>query len=389
MSAEHQIFISYARPDRKHASDLYDLLRRSGFNPWIDFQKLVAGQNWDFEIKRALEKSALILVLVSENSIDRRGYLQREMHIALDKRREKLIDDIFIIPILLDDISIPDSLKDIHCIYASSPGFEKRLLAAVNMQIERLGGERRQFQEDKDIYWSSVIKKEAWDGLPGCEMEIQLFQFESERYPYVSEIGDYIKAIFLRDIFRLRRGKLEQSPQLFSYIQDKWSRTNTFDAHCGDPVIKGKVIGIQYIVDWYGAGAAHPNHHFVTFSFLLDPLLLIDDLRCVFSEQEQALTTIREEARLQLRDDLINGEMGDNSFLEERIESGTADWNCFGAFVFDEDGIRILFAPYQVASYADGPQAVVVSYRKLLPYMKSEFQTALAVEHLRFDSEHA
>jgi hypothetical protein len=47
---------------------------------------------------------------VSKNSVDRRGYIQKELRLALEKYREKLVDDIFLIPVMLDDIDIDSSV---------------------------------------------------------------------------------------------------------------------------------------------------------------------------------------------------------------------------------------------------------------------------------------
>ena len=96
----HQIFISYANADQARVLPLYEWLQSHGFNAWIDCKQLMPGQNWEFEIKRALDKSSVIMIFVSRNSVSKRGYVQRELKLALAKLSEKLIDDIYIIPVL-------------------------------------------------------------------------------------------------------------------------------------------------------------------------------------------------------------------------------------------------------------------------------------------------
>ena len=51
------IFCSYATPDRDEVVKYADYLEDRGFNIWIDFKQLVAGQNFGWEISRALDKS--------------------------------------------------------------------------------------------------------------------------------------------------------------------------------------------------------------------------------------------------------------------------------------------------------------------------------------------
>jgi hypothetical protein len=55
-----------------------------GFEPWLDEEDLLPGQIWADEIPRALKASEFILVFFSRNSVAKRGYVQREMKMALD-----------------------------------------------------------------------------------------------------------------------------------------------------------------------------------------------------------------------------------------------------------------------------------------------------------------
>src|SRR5574337_1207600 len=96
------IFFSYAEPDRERVSEFYNYLTSLGFAVWMDTQNLKGGQNWDFEIKRAIKEATIVVVLLSNYYVDRRGYAQREIRFALDVAKDKLIDDIYIIHVLLD-----------------------------------------------------------------------------------------------------------------------------------------------------------------------------------------------------------------------------------------------------------------------------------------------
>jgi hypothetical protein len=50
---------------------------------WMN-EDLVVRQIWENEIPRALKASEFILVFFSRNSVAKRGYVQREMKMALD-----------------------------------------------------------------------------------------------------------------------------------------------------------------------------------------------------------------------------------------------------------------------------------------------------------------
>jgi hypothetical protein len=144
---DFQIFISYAKPDREKALELFEQLSHQNYRVWIDCKRLLPGQNWDFEITKALEKSAVVIVLISQNSVSRRGYVQKEIKIAVAKRQEKLNDDIYIIPIIIgDEVSVPDELRYVQYISESDPVFFENLTRAINIQIDRLMGSRLEAQ---------------------------------------------------------------------------------------------------------------------------------------------------------------------------------------------------------------------------------------------------
>ena len=136
---DHLIFLSYSSPDADAVFEFHDYLYSKGYDVWFDKRRLKPGQNWDFEIKRALKAASIIVVFISNNSVDRRGYAQREIRIALEQAETRLIDDIYLIPILLDsDVPIPQQVADIQVIRANEEDRFEALISAIDHQFERL-----------------------------------------------------------------------------------------------------------------------------------------------------------------------------------------------------------------------------------------------------------
>lgn len=381
-----QIFISYANADQQRVIPFQEALEKSGFNTWLDCKKLKPGQNWDFEIKRALDKSNLVIAFLSATSVSRRGYVQRELQVALDKLSEKLIDDIYIIPILLDEnLPIPEQLRGIQCISATAQDCLQKVQEALSHQIGRLGLEVQRIQNQEELSWSFQNIREEWDGLPGYEIDLQTIMFRSQKYPHLYEVGDFIKGDLLKSLFSARANKLDQTPAVYNYGQDKYRRTNTFDAHCTEPTIVGKVLTVQYAIHWYGAGAAHGNMHFSTYSFVLDPLCLIDGLESIFKSSGEALVTIQNYVRKSLKETKIGDDDEEGYSLDpDWVDSGTSSWSDFSSFIPKEDGIEILFSPYHVGAYACGPQFVLLPYIEIIDCMREVFQCAFGIEHIAY-----
>jgi hypothetical protein len=376
------VFISYARPDRDRVAPFEEYLRSLGFVVWVDFIDLKAGQDWQFEIERAMDKAAIILAFISQNSVDRRGFVQREIRAALDKAHEKLADDIYLVPVLFDDVEIPRQLRHLHCISASEPQCRQLITDALTHQIERLGRSRRDFQRREGISWESRTIRESWDGFPGFEVEIQYPEFRSQKYTNVFEVTEAIKGRLLLKLFEERGLKIHQMPEIFQSESNRFRRTNTYDARCLEPNVIGRVLSIQYRIHWYGAGAAHPNMHFETYNFVLEPLTLIPNLLSTLSELARAPAMIREEVRRVLYAIRLPHEAGDKDYsLDPKwIDKGTESFEALDSFWFTQSGLEFLFAPYQVGSYADGSHTALVPYEMVVPLMRPAIASALGLQ---------
>ncbi|MFN0112976.1 MAG: SUMF1/EgtB/PvdO family nonheme iron enzyme [Blastocatellia bacterium] len=139
MSDKIQIFISYAREDQPRVQQLYDSLIAAGYQPWLDREHLHPGQQWEPIIKRALKGSHFVLVCLSATSINKRGFLQKEIKQALEQAQEKLEDDVWLIPARLDDCEVPDALNHIQWVDLFDDDGFRQLLAAMEYQLRKLG----------------------------------------------------------------------------------------------------------------------------------------------------------------------------------------------------------------------------------------------------------
>src|SRR3982074_3375817 len=97
-----QVFLCHATEDKEVARELYFRLSHDGFDPWLDEKKLLGGQDWNLEIKKAERKSDIIVVCLSPRSVSKRGFVQKEIKDALDIADEQPEGSIFIIPLILE-----------------------------------------------------------------------------------------------------------------------------------------------------------------------------------------------------------------------------------------------------------------------------------------------
>jgi hypothetical protein len=134
-----KVFICHASENKKEATELYKRLSTQGYiDPWLDSEKLLPGQNWDSEIKKAVKESHAVTVLLSSKSISKEGYVQKEIRQILDVADEKPEDTIYIIPIKLEECNVPQRLQKWHWLYTlNDMGYEK-LLHTLRLRAEQL-----------------------------------------------------------------------------------------------------------------------------------------------------------------------------------------------------------------------------------------------------------
>ena len=107
------VFLCHASQDKPVVRELYRrLVAESWIAPWLDEERLLPGQDWNLEIKKAVEASDAVIVCVSSISVAKEGYVQKELRQVLDIALEKLEGAIFLIPVRLDDCNLPRQLRD-------------------------------------------------------------------------------------------------------------------------------------------------------------------------------------------------------------------------------------------------------------------------------------
>jgi transcriptional regulator with XRE-family HTH domain len=106
-----RIFLCHASEDKPEVRKLYKRLMAAGFSPWLDEEDLLAGQDWRLEIPKAVRKSDVVLVCLSQKAVTKAGYVQEEIKVALDVADEQPEGTIYIIPMRLEECTVPDRLS--------------------------------------------------------------------------------------------------------------------------------------------------------------------------------------------------------------------------------------------------------------------------------------
>jgi hypothetical protein len=126
------IFLSHASEDKAKVRNLCKRLREDGFDPWLDVERLLPGQDWNLEIEKALRVSSAILLCFSSLSVVKEGYIQREYKRAMRYLEEKPEGTIFVIPVRLDDCELPQFIREIQ--WVDYPADYDRLVMSLQVR---------------------------------------------------------------------------------------------------------------------------------------------------------------------------------------------------------------------------------------------------------------
>lgn len=127
-----RVFLCHASEDELPVQKLYSRLRADGFLPWLDCETLLPGQEWDLEIREAVRLSDAVIVCLSRNAVQKSGYVQKEIRIALDVADEKPDGTIFIIPALIEDCDVPTRLRKWHWVDLRTRDAYRKLKSALS-----------------------------------------------------------------------------------------------------------------------------------------------------------------------------------------------------------------------------------------------------------------
>lgn len=126
-----RIFLIHAHDDRKAVHKLYTRLVRDGVDAWMDVENLQPGQDWQNEIRKAILQCDVILVCLTRAFNVQHGYRHEELKLALEKAKWISDDEVFIIPVRLENCDMPESLRHLHRVDLFKASGYKKLIHAL------------------------------------------------------------------------------------------------------------------------------------------------------------------------------------------------------------------------------------------------------------------
>lgn len=369
-----KIFLNHAAEDKSLVMPYYERLQALGYEPWID-KRLLPGDVWDEEIQRAFNSADVYLIFLSPRSVNKRGYVQREINDALEKQKYNLAGDIGLIPVLLEECEVPNQISsryqyvrlpdDWHLVVQS---LEKA--ATQRSKAIHTGHQAGPFQ----IYLREEVH--AWDGEPGYHLALKYPHIESVRRPKAAlELNDFVLSKRTQLLLTARRAKVEQEEERFSGWRSdpEWKPVNSQDCYIAPRTVGDSIFCIGSHEGGMYAGAAH-GYNMVEF----DNFLVVDDgivrlnFRDFFREpyeiygrlvdtvREQVAQEFAERCETELTDDI----------REEVREAIGPDESTFETFLVEPHGISLFFNQGAKFGYAIGAFGADLSWQGMAHFLK-------------------
>lgn len=163
-----KVFLCHASDDKAQVKALYDRLNADGVDAWLDKEKLLPGQDWEREIRKAVRESDVVVVCLSKG-FNQRGYRQKEVRIALDEADMMPEGEIFIIPARLEECNNLESLRKWHWVDLFEQDGYEYLMRSLNLRARNIVAEfaKREIKGPTSHDISEEIKTQIQFGLYG------------------------------------------------------------------------------------------------------------------------------------------------------------------------------------------------------------------------------
>ncbi len=179
---------------------------------------------------------------------------------------------------------------------------------------------------------------------PDYTVETEMPVLQGSDDPRVANFNQAVAAIVSGQIAGFKKNLIDWTPSPVTNLSTFFQTYELIS-----PV--GNVISLQIKIEYYMAGAAHPAHQTISYSYDLEKGQEIT-LNQLFLPNANALPTIADYCKAELGKRDIAFDAFSNG--ADPIAENYTVWNISTA------GLVILFNEYQVAPYAAGPQTVIL-----------------------------
>ena len=142
---------------------MYWSLPPDEFSVFYDRYCIYPGDDWALTIRQAVARADVVIVCLSRNAVDRRGYIQKEIRIILEEADQIPEGRAYVIPLLLDECEVPSAFQRWQWLRFSGAPLEFDFL----LQTLRRVGRRLDLGGNDDDGYEALVQGFGPDILTG------------------------------------------------------------------------------------------------------------------------------------------------------------------------------------------------------------------------------
>lgn len=346
-----RVFLSYPSEHEQAAREVKDFVRSTGIDCWFDKDSLVGGMDWDRERRRAQADADVFLLLCGSQLVTRDGVYQREINEALRRLEDRRSNVIYILPLRLEDISLPEELARFHYVDYFGPNWRQKLAASLLRATSDLGESISPMLQVAAAPpdQGGVVTRELKEDRPKWELEVTWPQYELQG-DYWRFVNAVISHEALGGLYETRRRMAEW------HDEDK----STWEMHISEFHRKDQLVSLTIGHFEYYSGAAHPNHGVRTINILGEDAGVVP-IEELFDLSADALTFLNQYVALDLRRQYLGlSESLDLSHYQE-----TYGWDLYRHYSFNEAGMRLNLSAYSGLPHVLGYHEVYLPWENV------------------------
>lgn len=402
-----KIFLSYTRDDQDKVKPFYEDLKNRKFTPWMDFFDLLPGMSWNDEIKSHMSDTDVCILFISSKSLDRIGYVRRELNYFIDKLDEFPKNYIFCIPILLDDCLPPSDLTS-KVQYIKVPSVEDESWNKVLSSLSLAASQRNiVIKSEQNGVFEIEMKYdyEIENGNPGYQFSYSYPYFDSKKVSIVArELNQLLTAQRMSDKLSCRilpnKSHEKESFYLESFLESEkeilgvknvdYGVANQLRVNndysstvCDVCYLSENFVSLRFDINYYSNGAAHDNYYTKNMNLRIKDNKLYVLSFCDFFYEDYET----EKEILEFFQNVIVREVQKQKFLRHKKEydeneddwlidgiNGLRDESFNDRFSIDSKGWVFHFDPYVIDCFAAGKYEVSVPHESLYEWYRQEYK---------------
>ncbi|HEX8470052.1 MAG TPA: toll/interleukin-1 receptor domain-containing protein [Brevundimonas sp.] len=342
-------FLSYPSEHVEIAREVKSFIRSTGVVCWFDKDDLVAGEDWDRARSLALREADVVVVLCAAQTTERNGVYQREINEALSLRNDRRLGLVYIIPLRIEDASLPPELSRLQYVDYFDPSWRRKCAAslarAVSEQNENVPPALQVAAAQPDE--GGVVLREINEEIPQGTLSATWLSYALDG-DYWDFVNGVIRARALGGLYQARR-----------HLTEWWKPSGSdWELHISEHYRKGQLVSLTVGTSSYFSGAAHPNHGIQSINILGEAAGVVGAAD-LFDTSLDALKFLTDYVNLDLRRQY--GRSGEEIDLTYYVE--TYGWEFFDQFNFNEAGMQLNFSSMSGLPHVLGYQEVYLPWQ--------------------------